>query len=166
MRFEKVSYAEWCSSLPVWGCYTPEARIRELYDAIQLPTRSTMTAAGYDFKAPYDLSMFINGTEKVPTGIRVLLDDDKFLGIFPRSGLGFKYRLQLDNTVGIVDSDYYYSSNEGHIFVKITNDGHQDFIIKQGEGFAQGIIMQYFVTEDDNESEKQVRDGGFGSTDK
>ena len=44
------------------------------------------------------------------------------LSIFPRSGLGFKHRLQLDNTVGIIDSDYYGSSNEGHIFIKITCD--------------------------------------------
>ena len=42
------------------------------------------------------------------------------LKCYPRSGLGFKYRLQLNNTVGIIDSDYFYSDNEGHIFSKIT----------------------------------------------
>ena len=37
---------------------------------------------------------------------------------YPRSGLGFKFRLQLNNTVGIIDSDYYNSDNEGHNFCK------------------------------------------------
>lgn len=94
----------------------------------------------------------------------MLLDEDKFLAIYPRSGLGFKYRMQLDNTVGIADSDYSGSDNEGHIFVKITNDGREDktIHINKGEAFAQGIITQYFVTIDDETN--GIRNGGFGST--
>ena len=45
-----------------------------------------------------------------------------FLGIYPRSGQGFKYGIKLANTVGIIDSDYYHSDNEGHIFIKFVND--------------------------------------------
>ena len=84
--------------------------------------------------------------------------------IAPRSGLGFKYRLQLDNTVGIIDADYYNSDNEGHIWVKITNDSRDGKVveIKAGEAFAQAIIMQYFKTDDDNAD--GIRNGGFGST--
>ena len=41
------------------------------------------------------------------------------LAVF-RSSLGFKYRLQLNNTVGIIDSDYFFSDNEGHIFYQTT----------------------------------------------
>ena len=48
------------------------------------------------------------------------------LKCYPRSGLGFKYRLQLNNTVGIIDSDYFYSDNEGHIFAKLTNDSNEN----------------------------------------
>ena len=88
------------------------------------------------------------------------------LSLYPRSGLGFKYRLQLNNTVGIIDSDYYYSDNEGHIFAKITNDTNEDkiVIIKEGEAFMQGIFTEYFLAE---ESEViKERNGGFGSTSK
>ena len=83
---------------------------------------------------------------------------------YPRSGLGFKFRLQLNNTVGIIDSDYYYSSNEGHIMAKITNDSNEnkEVYVKAGDGFIQGIFVEYGITFDDEVSD--IRDGGFGST--
>ena len=88
------------------------------------------------------------------------------LKLYPRSGLGFKYRLQLNNTVGIIDSDYYYSDNEGHIFAKITNDSNEGktVTINNGEGFMQGIFIEYGITVDDDTTE--IRNGGFGSTTK
>ena len=103
---------------------------------------------------------------KIPTGIRVLLDDDKVLLIAPRSGLGFNSRLQLDNPVGVIDADYSGSDNEGHIFIKITNDSREEktLSVAKGEAFAQGVILQYFKTDDD--SSCSVRNGGFGSTNK
>lgn len=85
---------------------------------------------------------------KIPTGVRVILDEDKFLLVAPRSSLGFKYRLQLDNTVGIIDADYCRAENQGHIFIKITNDSlkQNTLTVKKGDAFAQGIIMSYFLT--------------------
>lgn len=134
------------------------------YDELQLPVRATLYSAGYDIYAPFDISLAPGKTGKIPTGIRVLLDNDKFLAIVPRSGLGFKFRLQLDNTIGIIDADYSGSSNEGHIWIKITNDSHNDktVTIRKGEAFAQGIILPYFLTDDDKA--QGIRDGGFGST--
>ena len=92
------------------------------------------------------------------------MENDWVLKLYPRSGLGFKYRLELDNTVGIVDADYYYSDNEGHIFIKITNDSKEGKTVhlKEGDGFAQGIFLQYGITVDDEAD--GVRNGGFGST--
>ena len=100
----------------------------------------------------------------MPTGIRARIADGWVLCLFPRSGLGFKYRLQLNNTVGVIDSDYYRSDNEGHIFCKITNDSREGktLSVKAGEGFVQGIFLPFGITEDDASTEK--RNGGFGST--
>ena len=86
------------------------------------------------------------------------------LKCYPRSGLGFKYRLQLNNTVGIIDSDYFYSDNEGHIFAKITNDTNEGKVVElqAGTGFMQGIFVEYGITLDDEVT--AVRNGGFGST--
>lgn len=136
------------------------------YDKIKLPKRATQMSAGYDIYSVTDFTLNPGQSIKLPTGIRVKLDSDKFLAIVPRSGLGFKYRTQLDNTIGVIDADYYNSSNEGHIWVKITNDSKNGDVleIKQGDAICQGIICQYFLTEDDDVTE--TRDGGFGSTDK
>ena len=101
---------------------------------------------------------------KIPTGIRVEMEEGWVLKLYPRSGLGFKFRLQLNNTVGIIDSDYFYSDNEGHIFAKLTNDSKEGKVvcIEKGTGFMQGIFVEYGITVDDDAVE--LRNGGFGST--
>lgn len=136
------------------------------YNEIKIPKRATKCSAGYDFYSVRDFTLKPGESIKLPTGIHVHLDDDKFLAIVPRSGLGFKFRTQLDNTIGIIDADYTQSDNEGHIWVKITNDSKRGDVleIKQGDAICQGIIMQYFITEDD--AVTRNRNGGFGSTSK
>ncbi|PKM63117.1 MAG: deoxyuridine 5'-triphosphate nucleotidohydrolase [Firmicutes bacterium HGW-Firmicutes-21] len=135
----------------------------EHYENIKTPKRATVGSAGYDFYAPYDIELAPHQTETVPTGIRAKIEDGWVLMLFPRSGLGFKYRLTFNNTVGIIDSDYYYSDNEGHIYIKLTN-GEKPLIIKKGEAFAQGVFVPYGITVDDNAD--ATRNGGFGSTNK
>lgn len=139
--------------------------LKDIYNKIKLPTRATTGSTGYDFKSPVSFRLAPGASIKIPTGIRAKIDDGWVLMIYPRSGLGFKYRVQLDNTVGIIDSDFYYSDNEGHIFCKITNDSkkHKTVTINSGDGFAQGVFMPFGVTYDDNVT--KVRNGGFGSTD-
>lgn len=143
--------------------YTQEDS-RDIYDAIELPKRATKGSAGYDFYAPFSFSLPPGSSIKVPTGIRVKMEEGWVLKLYPRSGLGFKYRLQLNNTVGIIDSDYYFSDNEGHIFAKITNDSNEGKTLEigAGTGFMQGIFVEYGITVDDEA--ESVRNGGFGST--
>ena len=135
-----------------------------VYDHIKLPKRATSGSAGYDFYAPVTLTLKPGETVKIPTGIRVEMEENWVLKCYPRSGLGFKYRLQLNNTVGIIDSDYFYSDNEGHIFAKITNDTNENKTVEipEGTGFMQGIFVEYGITVDDDVT--SVRNGGFGST--
>lgn len=156
-KFEKVSLGQFIS-----GCDRADAE--QIYEGIKLPHRATKGSAGYDFYAPYDIRLAPGETVKIPTGIRALMEEGWVLKIYPRSGLGFKYRLQLDNTVGIIDSDYSKSDNEGHIFIKITNDTNQGktLEIPAGTGFAQGIFLEYGITIDDDAD--GIRNGGFGST--
>ena len=138
--------------------------INDEYTDILIPRRATKGSAGYDFFAPFDFSLIPGEGITVPTGIRVKIDEGWALFIYPRSSLGFKYRLQLDNTVGVIDSDYFYSDNEGHIFIRITNDNKSDkiLLVKKGDAFAQGVFMPYAITYDDNVN--TVRNGGVGST--
>ena len=134
------------------------------YQDICLPRRATAGSAGYDFFSPKEYSVLPNQTVKIPTGIRVKIEEGWVLKIYPRSSLGFKYRLSLDNTVGIIDSDYFFADNEGHIFIKMTNCGDKPLVIEKGKAFAQGIFVEYGITFDDDCT--ALRIGGFGSTDK
>ncbi len=134
------------------------------HEQIRLPKRATAGSAGYDFFSPVDFTVAPGQGIKIPTGIRVEMEPEWVLKCYPRSGLGFKYRLQLNNTVGIIDSDYFYSDNEGHIFAKLTNDSRENktLELKAGEGFMQGIFVEYGITVDDDAT--GIRNGGFGST--
>ena len=158
-KFEKVSEGQFSDA---FGGENAKA----VYDEIKLPKRATTGSAGYDFYAVEDIELKPDETVKVPTGIRARIDEGWVLKIYPRSGLGFKFRLQLDNTVGIIDSDYYNSSNEGHIMIKITNNSLEGktVSVKKGEAFAQGVFVEYGITVDDDAD--GIRDGGFGSTTK
>lgn len=135
------------------------------YDELKLPRRGTAGSAGYDFYSPLDFSLAPGEFIKVPTGVRARIDEGWVLTLYPRSGQGFKYRLQLYNSVGVIDSDYFGADNEGHIQIKIVNANEEGKIltVRRGEAFAQGIFLPYGVTVDDDASD--VRTGGFGSTD-
>lgn len=165
-RFHKVSEERFLAD---WKETFPEASTQEahaVYDGIRLPRRATAGSAGYDFFSPAEFSLKPGETIKIPTGIRVEMNQEWVLKCYPRSGLGFKYRLQLNNTVGIIDSDYFYSDNEGHIFVKLTNDSNEGktVTIPADTGFMQGIFVEYGITMDDDVTD--VRNGGLGSTTK
>ena len=152
-KFEKVSLAEFV-----------KAEKQENYDNIILPKRATSGSAGYDFFALNDFTLSPGETIKIATGVRAYIEEGWVLNIYPRSGLGFKYRLRLDNTVGIIDSDYYFAENEGHIFIKLTNCGDKTLTVEKGKAFAQGVFLEYGITADDDVTTERV--GGFGSTDK
>lgn len=161
-RFLKVSLKQFSSdaekNLGITDC-------KEILEELKLPKRATIGSAGYDFYSPIDFTLKAGEEIIIPTGIRSEIFEGFVLMIFPRSGLGFKYRLTLNNTVGIIDSDYFYSDNEGHIMIKMTNCSWDKTIeVKKGQGFAQGIFLPFGITTDDETTEK--RNGGFGSTTK
>lgn len=165
-KFHKVSFGQFLKDMQDGFPDMKEPKIRDIYEDITLPARATKGSAGYDFHSPVTFALAPGETLKVPTGIRVKMAEDWVLQLYPRSGLGFKYRMQLDNTVGIIDSDYFGSDNEGHIMVKVTNDSRKGKPLTVGAGtaFVQGIFLPYGITVDDEAD--GIRNGGFGSTTK
>ncbi len=163
-KFEKVSLTQFIKDWQEEFSQTTQKECEQIYQHLLLPCRATKGSAGYDFFTPIDITLSPRQTIKIPTGIRVRINDGWVLKCYPRSGLGFKYRLQLNNTVGIIDSDYYFSDNEGHIFAKITNDSNENktVVITKQTSFMQGIFVEYGITVDD--SVETLRNGGFGST--
>ena len=157
MKFERICHSQYM---------TDNIYQHIEYYNIKLPKRATKKSAGYDIYSTMDFELKPRQTILVPTGIKVELDSDKVLIIAPRSGQGFKYKVQLYNTVGVIDADYYSNiNNDGHIWVKLYNDSPdgESLIVKKGDAICQGIIVKYYTVEDEEEV-KNERQGGFGST--
>ncbi len=132
----------------------------------ELPKRATSHSAGYDLASIETIEIKPGEIQKVPTGLKVSMEDGEVLLVFPRSSLGLKKQLMMANNVGVIDQDYYNNpSNEGHILIPIYNFGNQTQIIEKHERVAQGIFVQYLKTEDDVATEEK-RISGFGSTDR
>lgn len=195
-KFEKVSFEQYKADLLKYypslsNTNDLDNKLQKIYDDIKLPERGTRDSAGYDFFLPHKISIDLGGVIIVPTGIRCQMDSDLVLKLFPRSGHGFKYHMVFANTVGIIDADYYNSSNEGHIMIEIIYDGfatdkigyisidgdeigkplhpyktmdiprYLDF--DKGTAICQGIFTPFHKVVGDEVD--TVRDGGFGSTD-
>lgn len=100
----------------------------------------------------------------IPTGIKAELPNNKFLQLSARSSMPLKHWLIMANGVGIIDADYYNNpDNEGEIFFQYINLSPIPIKINKGDIIGQGIILDYYITEDDAAGGKRV--GGFGSTD-
>lgn len=161
-NFEKVSFAQFKKSLEEFDL--DDSEVFELWEAIELPKRATAGSGGHDFKCPIGIYVPGNGDSVlIPTGIRAKIIPGWVLEIYPRSSMGFKHGLTLDNTTGIIDADYYYADNEGHIMLKLHKraDG-TPLVIARGERIVQGIFKPFGITSDDDAT--AAREGGMGST--
>ena len=153
-KFEKVSIEEFSK-------YYDES----LYEEYDLPKRMTSHSAGYDFFAIEGFTIKPGEIKKIPTGYKATFGNDEMLMILVRSSMGFKYNIRMTNQVGIIESDYYNNiDNEGHMFVSLQNEGDRDFVVKKGEGYAQGIFTKFLICDDDVITNE--RKGGLGSTNK
>ena len=155
-KFEKISFEQFKKDI---------VDDISLYEEYNIPKRSTENSAGYDFVAITDLVIKPNDILKIPTGIKASMASDEVLLLIVRSSMGFKYNVRMCNQVGVIDSDYYNNvDNEGHIFIKLQNEGDKDYVVKRGDKIVQGIFTKFLITDDDMTKEKRV--GGIGSTSK
>ena len=152
--FEKISFKQFSVDI---------SSDENIYEEFSIPKRGSKNSCGYDFFSIQDLILRPGDIVKIPTGIRAYMNSDELLMIVVRSSMGFKYNVRMCNQVGIIDSDYYDSDNEGHIWICLQNEGNRDYIIKKGDAIAQGIFMKYLTCGDEVST---IRNGGIGSTDR
>lgn len=134
----------------------------------ELPKRQTKMSAGYDFYAPYDITLkpgWFRPKWYTIDLMAALTDadawntagsEDWFMLLVPRSGMGAKYGYRFRNTVGIIDQDYRDT-------IKVTVAVEKPLIIKKGDRIAQGIIIPYGKLANEITPVKD-RQGGHGST--
>ena len=137
-----------------------------------LPEYATLGAACFDIAASENVNWEIIEVDSefgmaqavVPTGLKFEIPEGYRMDIYPRSGWGFKYNIQLANGTGKIDSDY-----RGEVKVKLIAFGDVTNLpgITKGTRIAQGEInkvTQAIFKKTDNLSETERGQGGFGST--
>ena len=155
--FEKISFNQFKKDLNFIN------NIEEAYNNIMMPVRATSNSVGYDICTPFDFIIKPSEIKLIPTGLKVYFNSDEMFALYVRSSMGFKYNIRLCNQVGIFECDYYNNEqNEGHIFVKIQNEGNKDVEFHAGDRIVQGIFSKYLIIDNDNAS--GIRIGGIGST--
>lgn len=162
IRFEKVSFEQFETDFTTIYPFASAEEVARIYDNIKLPERSTSGSAGYDFYVPYSLDH--NYGVRIMTGVRAIMDPGYVLLIYIRSSLGIKKGIVLANGTGVIDSDYAHADNEGHIQIALKSMDDGRIRINEGDRVAQGVFVQYALTDDDNTVAE--RTGGIGSTGK
>ena len=143
--FEKISFEQFSKDVK------PD---KALYESYSLPRRDSKATAGYDFYLLEDIELKPDEIIKLPTGVKAHYEDDEVLFLIIRSSMGFKYSIKLVNQVGVIDADYYNNKdNEGHIFVKIQNEGTDTVKFNAGDHLAQGIFLNFLKTDSDKNIE-------------
>ena len=131
---------------------------------IVMPQRQTLDSAGYDLSAYERVVIEPKTIQLVPTGLKVQLEKDEVLLVYPRSSLGIKKGLMMSNGVGVIDRDYFNNdNNEGHIMVPLYNFKDEPVIVEKFERIAQGVFQTFLKTSND-QPVSQTRQGGFGSS--
>ena len=155
--FEKISFEQFKKDI---------ADDRNLYNAYNVPKRSTKNSAGYDYESIINFRLAPGEVKKIPTGIKAAMNEGEVLLNVVRSSMGFKYNVRMCNQVGVIDKDYYNNpDNEGHIWIKLENHGDKEYAVNIGDKICQGIFIN-FLTVDNEEKIINERTGGYGSTDR
>lgn len=176
-KFEKISSGQFITDVmanrqykttadyKVWDDFArKEVRLEDAYYNIKLPERATGKSAGYDFRIAVGVTVPAGEQVDCLTGVKCKLDDNAVLMLDVRSSMGIKRGLAIANTIGVIDADYYNNPvNEGHIHIVLLNRSDMDITLEAGTRVAQGIIIPYLVTDDDDAH--GLREGGIGSTD-
>ena len=140
----------------------PECKIVLVEESAKLPTRGSSAAAGLDLYSSEKCVIKAKGQGCVSTGLRIQCPLDTYGRVAPRSGLAFKYGINVGG--GVVDSDY-----RGIVKVILFNHSEEDFEINIGERIAQIIFEKIVVPHVKNVlslDDTDRGDAGFGSTGK
>ena len=125
------------------------------------PYKKHKMDAGYDLKSSVSCTLHYREVLKINTGIRVEIPEG-YVGILvPRSSLGIK-GLRLQNTIGVIDSDY-----RGDVIAVVTNTEETPIIINKFDRIVQLLVIPVYLEYlefVDTLATTPRGEGGFGST--
>ena len=137
-------------------------RIKPISPNFIMPIRSTKGAGAFDIYMPEDGNVFGPNPTVVNLGFAAEIPENHVALLLPRSGTGFKYGVELNNTCGVLDSDF-----RGEWKASIKTKNGENFSWKAGERILQFMIVPVALVElelTDSLSDTDRGSGGFGST--
>ncbi|MGE5425768.1 MAG: dUTP diphosphatase [Bacillota bacterium] len=137
----------------------PAILAERVHAEAKLPTRAHATDAGLDLYACENVSVPAYGTDRIRTGVKLMIPEGYAGLIWDKSGLaaqGYK------TMGGVIDSGY-----RGEIMVVFKNLSEDIYNIQAGQKIAQLLIQKVEfpkIEEGKVENDTSRLDGGFGST--
>lgn len=138
-------------------------RIKPIHSNFIMPTKGSEHAGGFDIYMPED-GQASNVKKTFGLGFAAAVPEGHVALILPRSGTGSKFSVEMNNTCGVIDSDY---RGEWRATLR-TKDG-STYIWKAGERVLQFLIVPVLRVElelSDTLDETLRGEGGYGSTGK
>lgn len=140
--------------------------IKPLHSNFQLPTKGTAGAGAYDLYMPEGGCIYKGEAEGVMVGLGFAAEVPygHVAVLLPRSGTGAKFGVALNNTAGIIDSDY---RGEWMVSIRLHNDN--PFKWNAGDRLFQMLIVpvaDVTLNQVDALNDTSRGAGGFGSSGK
>jgi dUTP pyrophosphatase len=135
-------------------------KIQLLRPHVILPKRGTSLSAGFDLYMP-EPGTVDGEAKKIGLGIASEIPPGFMAMLLPRSGVGFKHGLEVNNTVGIIDADY-----RDEWFASLRTKSGKPFSWVEGERILQAVLVPRYIGEiiQVESVAKTERNGGLGST--
>ena len=138
-------------------------RIKAMHPNFVMPIKSTDRAGAFDIYMP-EAGAASGASKMVNLGFAAEVPDGHVALLLPRSGTGAKHGLELNNTCGVIDSDY-----RGEWKAALRTKGGSPFRWETEDRILQFLIVpiaQVKLELVDELSDTERGEGGFGHTGK
>lgn len=138
-------------------------RIQSLHTGFIMPTKGSDQAGAYDTYMP-EPGEARGASQIIGLGFAAEVPADHVALLLPRSGVGAKFGLELNNTCGVIDADY-----RGEWKVALRTKSGLPYSWNAGDRLIQFLIVpvakvSFELTESLHETARST--GGFGHTGK
>ena len=138
-------------------------RIKPIHPNFIMPTKGTKGAGAFDIYMPVSGDLY-GSLCKIGLGFAAEVPENHVALILPRSGVGSKHGLELNNSCGVIDSDF-----RGEWIATLRTKSGDSFSWKQGERLLQFLIVpvtnvQLELADELDDTERGS--GGLGSSGK
>lgn len=137
-------------------------RIKPLHPNFMMPVKATSGSGAFDTYMPRAGYVSGNQVKMIGLGFAAEVPKDHVALLMPRSSVGAKHGLELNNTVGVIDSDY-----RGEWKVALRTKSGAPFHWADDERLIQFLIVpvanvQLELADELDDTDRGT--GGFGST--